>query len=148
MTSEFLALEDNPVSNHMFSWATSRYEDRLLRFTLTARSDARAPPQKIDFWNHGLTKSRFPLCGEIGATARHIQCDGEQCGKDSLVKKRHDRVSCVIGEAAENGLKKSTLAISDDKRIDHVCHLHDDDTQNAVRPDLVWDSTNEDGILG
>jgi hypothetical protein len=132
----------------MFSWATSRYEDRLLRSTLQARLDALAPPQKINFWNHGLTKSRFPLCGEIGATARPIQCHGEKRGKDSIIKKRHDRVACVIGGAAENGLKQSNLAISEDKRIDHVCHLHDDATQNAMRPDLVWESANENGKLG
>jgi hypothetical protein len=30
----FPVLKDNPISNHIFSWAPLRYEDRILRFTL------------------------------------------------------------------------------------------------------------------
>jgi hypothetical protein len=37
ISNAFAALEDNSFSNHMFAWATSRYEDRLIRFTLKAR---------------------------------------------------------------------------------------------------------------
>jgi hypothetical protein len=29
--------------------------------------------------------------------------------------------------------------------IEHICKLHDDATQKAIRPDLVWEAMNEDG---
>jgi hypothetical protein len=58
----------------MFSWATSSYEDRMIRFTLKARLDARPLPQKIDYWNNVRTNSRCPFCGMIGASTGHIQC--------------------------------------------------------------------------
>jgi hypothetical protein len=48
IASAFAALEDNAVSNHMFAWATSRYEDRMMRFTMKARLDALPSPQKIN----------------------------------------------------------------------------------------------------
>jgi hypothetical protein len=37
------------------------------------------------------------------------------------------------------------MQINEDKRIETVCKLHDTATQKAMRPDLVWESTNEDG---
>jgi hypothetical protein len=37
------------------------------------------------------------------------------------------------------------MQINEDKRMEAVCALHDDATQKAMRPDLVWESTNEDG---
>jgi hypothetical protein len=37
------------------------------------------------------------------------------------------------------------MLINEDKRIEQVCKLHDDATQKAMRPDLVWEATNEDG---
>jgi hypothetical protein len=37
------------------------------------------------------------------------------------------------------------MQINEDKRIETVCKLHDDATQKAMRPDLVWEATNEDG---
>jgi hypothetical protein len=37
------------------------------------------------------------------------------------------------------------MKINEDKCIEPICKLHDDATQRAMRPDLVWESTNEDG---
>jgi hypothetical protein len=51
ISNAFAALEDNSFSNHMFAWATSRYEDRLIRFTLKARLDALPSSQKINLWS-------------------------------------------------------------------------------------------------
>jgi hypothetical protein len=147
ISGAFPAPKDNPISNCMFSWATSRYEERLIRFTLNARLDALASPQKINFWNHGTTKSRCPFCAEIGATTRHIQCNCNVRGKDSLVMKEHNRVGCVIAEAAKKCHKRN-LQISEDKRIEHVCHLHNGATQKSVRPDLVWESSDKEGNFG
>jgi hypothetical protein len=58
IASAFAALEDNAVSNHMFGWATSRYEDRMIGFTLKARLDALPSPQKINYWNKGISEER------------------------------------------------------------------------------------------
>jgi hypothetical protein len=41
----FPALEDNSVSNHLFSRTTSTYQDKMLRFVLKARLDALALPR-------------------------------------------------------------------------------------------------------
>jgi hypothetical protein len=37
------------------------------------------------------------------------------------------------------------MKINEDKRIETICKLHDDATQKAMRPALVWAGTNEDG---
>jgi hypothetical protein len=145
ISNAFAALEDNSFSNHMFAWATSRYEDRLIRFTLKARLDALPSPQKINFWSKGKAQSRCPFCGEIGATLKHILCSCDKRGKNSLVMKRHNRVGCIVGQAARCGHKRTNMQINEDKRIEQVCKLHDDATQKAMRPDLVWEATNEDG---
>jgi hypothetical protein len=55
IASDFAALEDNAALNHMFAWATSRYEDRMIRFPLRARLDALPSPQKINYWNKEKT---------------------------------------------------------------------------------------------
>jgi hypothetical protein len=44
--SAFTAIEDNPVSNNMFSLATSLIEDWMIAFALKSRLDALASPQK------------------------------------------------------------------------------------------------------
>jgi hypothetical protein len=75
ISNAFPALEDNTFLNHMFSWATSRYEDRLIRFILKARFDALLSPEKINSWTRDATKSRCPFCGEIGASLRYMQCN-------------------------------------------------------------------------
>jgi hypothetical protein len=129
----------------MFSWAISRYEDRFIRFTLKARPDALPSPQKINFWTCGAMKSRCPFCSWIGATLIHMLCNCGKRDKDSLVMKRHNRVGCVIAEAARRGHKGSTMKISEDKRIEHVCALHDDATQKAMRLGLAWEATKEEG---
>jgi hypothetical protein len=69
--SALTALEDNAVSNHMLSWATSGYEDRMIRFTLKARLETLHSPQKINSWTRGKSPSRCPFCGMFGASARH-----------------------------------------------------------------------------
>jgi hypothetical protein len=71
-------------------------------------------------------------------------CHCNKRGKDSLVMKRHNRVGCVIAEAARKGNECRTMKVSEDERIGHVCSLHDDVTQKSTRPDLVWEDTNED----
>jgi hypothetical protein len=40
------------------------------------------------------------------------------------------------------------MKVIEAKRIEHVCALHDDATQQAMRPDLVWEATNKDGKNG
>jgi hypothetical protein len=142
-----MALEDNSFSNHLFSWDTFRYEDRLLRFTLKARLDALPSPQKINFWSHGKTKSRCPFCGEVGATLKDMRCACNKRGKDSLVMKRHDRVGCIVGQAARFGHQRAQMKINDDQRIENASQLHDDATQKAMRPGLVLESTNDDDKL-
>jgi hypothetical protein len=87
ISSAFSALEGNADSNHMFAWATSRYEDRVVRFTLKARLDALPSPQKINYWNRGTTPSRCPFCGLIGASTSHSQCMCDKRGTSSLVPK-------------------------------------------------------------
>jgi hypothetical protein len=77
------------------------------------------------------------FCGDIGDTLGHMLCNCDKGGKDSLVMKRHNRVSCVIAEAARKGHKCRTMKISEDKRIEHVRTLHDEAIQKAMRPDLV-----------
>jgi hypothetical protein len=54
ISNAFPALENDPFSNQMFSWDTSRYEDRLIMFALKARLDALHSPQKINFWTRVL----------------------------------------------------------------------------------------------
>jgi hypothetical protein len=66
ISNALAALEDNSFSNHMFAWATSRYEDRLHRFTLKARLDALPYPQKINYWSVANAQSRCPFCGKMG----------------------------------------------------------------------------------
>jgi hypothetical protein len=131
ISSAFAALDDNSFSNHMFSWATSRYEDRLPRFTLKAQPDSFPSPQKINFWSHGKKKSRCPFCGEIWATQKHIQCPCDEPGQDSLVVKRHNRVGCIVAEAARFGHKRPKMEINDDA------------TRKAMRPDVAWEAANE-----
>jgi hypothetical protein len=145
ISNAFAALEDNSFSNHMFAWATYRYEDRLIRFVLKARLDALPSPQEINFLSKGKAQSRCPFCGEIGATLKHILRSCDKRGKDSLVVKRHNRFGCIVAQSARCGYKRSNMKINEDKRIETVCALHDDATQKAMRPDLVWESTNEDG---
>jgi hypothetical protein len=71
ISNAFAALEDNSFSNHMFAWATPRYEDCLIRFTLKARSDALPSPQKMNFWGKEKAQSRCPFCGDWGHTETH-----------------------------------------------------------------------------
>jgi hypothetical protein len=145
ISNSFADLGDNPFSNHMFARATSRYEDHLLRLTLKARSDALPSPHRINFWSNGKAHSRCPFCGEIGAALKHTQCAWNKRGKDSSIMKRHNRVGCIVGQAAGFGDKRSNIKINEDKRIMRVCALHDDATEKAMRPDLVCKATNEDG---
>jgi hypothetical protein len=39
------------------------------------------------------------------------------------------------------------MQINEDKRIEHVCHLYDDATQKAIRPDLALENTNEENKI-
>jgi hypothetical protein len=144
IASAFAALEDNSVSNHMFSWATSRYEDRMIRFTLKARLDALPSAQKIKYWNKGKTQSRCPFCGMIGASTRHIQCLCDKRGTNSLVTKRHDRVGCVCGDASRCGHHLKTLDINENKDIQRACQRMSTGTQRFKRPDLVYESVNQE----
>jgi hypothetical protein len=110
--------ESIAVSNNMFSWATSRSEDRMVRFTLRAHLDALASPQKINYWNHGRTQSRCPFCGMIAPSIRHIQCMCNKPGTNSLVR-------CAVGDAASAVHKKPFMKINENKAIHHVCQRMD-----------------------
>jgi hypothetical protein len=59
--------------------------------------------------------------------------------------KGHDRVGCVVAEAAWKGLTRPNLKISVAQRIEHVCHLHNTAKQKEMRPKLSWESTDEYG---
>jgi hypothetical protein len=142
IASAFTALEDKAVSNHMFSWATSRYEDRMIRFTLKARLDTLPSPQKINFWTHGKTQSRCQFCGMVGASTRHIQCMFDKRGTNSLVTKRHDRVGCVCADAAKHGHRNPNMKINENKATATACKRMSTSTQKFKHPDLVFESVN------
>jgi hypothetical protein len=54
------------------------------------------------------------------------------------------QVRCVVAEAARKGLKRPNFPMSEDKTIEHVCHLYDGATQKAMRRYSVWESTNDE----
>jgi hypothetical protein len=58
--------------------------------------------------------------------------------------KRHNRAGCIVAQAARFGHKRFNMKINEDKGIQSVRALRDDATQKAMRPDLVWDATNEE----
>jgi hypothetical protein len=138
IASALVALENNAVSNHMFAWATSRYEDRMIRFTLKARLS----PQKTNYWNKGTTQSCCQFCGLIGDRARHLQCICDKRGTNSLVTQRHDRVGCVCGDAARCGHHNKSLKINENKAIATACARMSTSSQKFKRPDLVYESPN------
>jgi hypothetical protein len=128
----------------MFTWATSGYEDRGVRFTLKERLDALPSPQKISYSNGCRTKSRCPFCGMIGASTRQIQCMCKLCGAKTLVTKQHDRAGCVVADGARARHKKRYLKINENQAINPVCQLHFTTTRKIKRPDLVDEATDKD----
>jgi hypothetical protein len=121
LANAYATLKDNAVSNHMFSWAISCYENRLIRFTLKERLHALPSPQKVNHWNHGKTKSRCLFCGLLGASTRHMQCVCGLRGANTLVTKRPDRVGCLVGDAARTGHKRPQMKINENKSVHSVC---------------------------
>jgi hypothetical protein len=137
--------ENNPTANHFLNWATSRYDDSLLKFIIGARSyNLRAPAvNKRDF--EDTADIPFPMCGEkMNPDLHHILSECKHGGPATMLD-RHNRVECAVRKAIEIGNPQAK--IMEDKTALAFCADLAPGLRR-LRPDLMFESAIEKTVRG
>jgi hypothetical protein len=133
--------QNNPSANHWLNWATSRYDDALLRFAIGARLYTLNTPARNKS-THPDTAPDIPcpMCGQkLNPNLHHILCECKHGGPATMLD-RHNRVACAVRKAIEIG--NPHAKILDDKNVRSICP-NIEKGLSLLRPDLMFESSRQ-----
>jgi hypothetical protein len=130
-------IENSPSSNHWLNWATSRYDDALLRFAVGGRLYAINTPGRLKkIHPDSVCDMMCPMCGKVNnPDLYHILSECKHGGPATMLD-RHNRVACAVRKAIEIGNPK--VKIAEDKTVLEFCPTLTDGRR--LRPDLTFES--------
>jgi hypothetical protein len=132
--------DHNPTANHWRNWATSRYDDALLKFAIGARLYTLITPTRNKTLHTDAPDITCPLCGrKMNPDLHHILSECEHGGTATMLD-GHNRVACAVRKAIEIGNPQAK--IMEDKTFLSFCA---DLTPwlRRLRPDLMFESSVE-----
>jgi hypothetical protein len=118
-------LEDNPASNHFLNWATSKYDDAILKFAIGIRLNTLKTPATLK--TDRAEDIQCCWCSKKNVDMAHIMTNcRERNGRDA--------VKSAIQEGIEG------VHIQDDVRVARICASITDEEGALKRPDLMYES--------
>jgi hypothetical protein len=132
--------ENKPTANHFLNWATSRYDDSLLKFAVGARLYTLRTPavNRRDFPDTGDIPC--PMCSEkMNPDLHHILSECKHGGPATMID-RHNRVACAVRKAIE--IWNPQAKIMEDKTALSFCADLAPGLRR-LRPDLMFESAIE-----
>jgi hypothetical protein len=114
--------EDNTISNHWLNWATSRYDDEILRYGIAMRLNLLKTPA-TQYRDHGY-ESRCPFCPEPSPDMK-------------LIMKRHNRIGSAVLKGIKEG--RAHVEVWEARRVNQYLAAFADKT-GVKSPDLMYDS--------
>jgi hypothetical protein len=129
-------LEDNPVSNHFLNWATSNYDEAILKFAVGIRLNQLKTPRTIK--RDGDRDIQGCWCDEKNTYMAHIMCGCKGGNGWRHMNKRHRAIVDAVKAAIREGIK--AVHIRDDERIAEICAGFTTEEGRLKRPDLMYES--------
>jgi ribonuclease HI len=136
-------LQNNPSANHFMNWATSRYDDALLRFAIGARLYTLNTPNRNKLL-HPETAPDIPcpMCGKCNNPNLHHILSECMHGGPATMLDRHNRVACAVRKAIEIG--NPNAKVLDDKTVSSFVPEIEHGLRQK-RPDLMFESAEKRG---
>jgi hypothetical protein len=130
-------VENSPSSNHWPNWATSRYDDALLRFAIGARLYTLVTPGRLKrIEPDSVVDISCPMCGKVAnPDLFHILFECKHGGPATMLD-RHNRVVCAVRKSIE--IRNPNAKIAEDKAVREFAPLLADGRR--LRPDLIVES--------
>jgi hypothetical protein len=109
-------IENSPSSNHWLKWATSRYDDALLRFAVGARLYTLSTPGRLKkLHTDSVCDIPCRMCGKVkNPDLFHILSECKHGGPTTMLD-IHNRVACAVRKAIEIGNPQAKIA--EDKTV-------------------------------
>jgi hypothetical protein len=134
----FHYLDDNPASNHFMNWATSKYDDAVLKFAIGIRLNMLKTPRTVH--RDGDRDIQCCWCGEMNPDMAHIMCNCKGNGRGwHFMKKRHEAIVQAVEKAIRKG-HGGKVNIREDDTIKSICSSITDGQGGLKRPDLMYES--------
>jgi hypothetical protein len=133
----FHYLLDNPASNHFLNWATSKYDDAVLRFAIGIRLNMLKTPRTVH--RDGDRDIQCCWCEKLNPDMAHIMCDCKGGRGWYLMNRRHRAIVDAVSAAIRKG-HGGKVHIKDDVTIRSLCAAIDNKHGGLKRPDLMYES--------
>jgi hypothetical protein len=133
----FCDLMDNPASNHFLNWATSKYDDAVLRFAVGIRLNMLETPRTVH--RDGDRDIQCCWCKEMNPDMAHIMCNCREGRGWHYANRRHRAIVDAVAAVVRKG-HGGKVHIRDDVTINSVCAEIDNAHGGLKRPDLMYES--------
>jgi hypothetical protein len=134
----FHYLIDNPASNHFMNWATSKYDDAVLKFAIGIRLNSLKTPRTVH--RDGDRDVQCCWCGEMNPDMAHIMCNCKGNGRGwHFMRRRHEAIVQAVIKAIRKG-HGGKVHIREDETVNSICAQIDTESGGLKRPDLMYES--------
>jgi hypothetical protein len=120
----FHYLLDNPASNHFLNWATSKYDDAVLRFAIGIRLNMLKTPRTVH--RDGDRDIRCCWCDEMNPDMAHIMCNCKKGRGWNFMNRRQRAIVDAVAKAIRKG-HGGKVNIRDDVTLNSLCAAIDTD---------------------